>query len=96
MEMKAGLTFACMNLKKLAKILAMGNRKSMSFMLKKVEILLDEIKCNRKVAPDLTIKHHFVYSLKPRKRLFADNVLAMVRLQKICQPDLTYYDFIFF
>ena len=40
MEMKAGLTFACMNLKKLAKILAMGNRKSMSFMFK-VEILLN-------------------------------------------------------
>ena len=47
MEMKAGLTFACMNLKKLAKILAMGNRKSMSFMFK-VEILLDEINATEK------------------------------------------------
>jgi|GEM_PF-6492063 len=47
MEMKARLTFACMNLKKLAKILAMGNRKSMSFMLK-VEILLDEINATEK------------------------------------------------
>ena len=46
-EMKAGLTFAHMNLKKLAKILAMGNRKSMSFMFK-VEILLDEINATEK------------------------------------------------
>ena len=33
MEMKAGLTFACMNLKKLAKILAKGNRKSVRFII---------------------------------------------------------------
>ena len=45
--MKAGLTFACMNLKKLAKILAMGNRKTMSFMFK-VEILLDKINATKK------------------------------------------------
>ena len=47
MKMKAGLTFACMNLKKLAKILAMENRKSMSFMFK-VEILLDKINATEK------------------------------------------------
>ena len=47
MKMKAGLTFACMNLKKLAKILAMGNRKSMLFIFK-VEILLDEISATEK------------------------------------------------
>ena len=47
MEMKAGLTFACMNLKKLAKILGMGNRKSMSFMFK-VEILLNEMNATEK------------------------------------------------
>ncbi len=47
MEMKARLTFACMNLKKLAKILAMGNRKSMSFMFK-VEILLNEMNATEK------------------------------------------------
>ena len=46
MEMKAGLAFACMKLKKLAKILAMGNRKLMSFMFK-VEILLDEINAQK-------------------------------------------------
>ena len=47
MEMKAGLTFAYMNLKKLAKILAMGNRKSRLFMFK-IEILLDEISITEK------------------------------------------------
>ena len=53
MEMKAGLTFACMNLKKLAKILAMRNRRSLSFTFK-VEIFLNEINVT---------EHHFVYSL---------------------------------
>ena len=47
LEMKAGLTFACMNLKKLAKILAMGDRKSMSFMFE-VEILLNEMNATEK------------------------------------------------
>ena len=47
MEMKAGLTFACMNLKKLAKILVMRNRKSLSFTFK-VEIFLNEINATEK------------------------------------------------
>lgn len=47
MEMKAGLTFACMNLKKLAKILAMRNKKSLSFIYK-IEILLNEINVREK------------------------------------------------
>ena len=47
MEMKAGLTFACMNLKKLAKILAMRNRKSLSFIFR-IKILLNEINTTEK------------------------------------------------
>ena len=47
MEMKAGLTFACMNLKKLAKILAMRNKKSLSFIYR-IEILLNEINAREK------------------------------------------------
>jgi hypothetical protein len=43
MEMKAGLTFACMNLKKLAKILAMRNGNSVLSMLK-IFILSDKMK----------------------------------------------------
>ena len=46
MEMKAGLTFACMNLKKLAKILAMRNEHSVLSMLK-IFILSDKMKTNR-------------------------------------------------
>ena len=47
MEMKAGLTFACMNLKKLAKILATRNKKSLSFIYR-IEILLNEINAREK------------------------------------------------
>ncbi len=38
MEMKAGLTFACMNLKKLAKILAMRSEKTLLFMIKILDL----------------------------------------------------------
>ena len=48
MDMKAGLTFACMNLKKLAKILAMRNKKSLSFIYR-IEILLNEINAREEV-----------------------------------------------
>ena len=47
MEMKAGLTFACMNLKKLAKILIMRNRKSLSFIYR-IEFLLNKINAREK------------------------------------------------
>lgn len=47
MEMKAGLTFACMNLKKLAKILVMRNRKSLSFIYR-IEFLLNKINAREK------------------------------------------------
>lgn len=47
MEMKVGLTFACMNLKKLAKILAVKNKKSWSFIYR-IEILLNEINAKTK------------------------------------------------
>ena len=46
-EMKAGLTFACMNLKKLAKILVMRNRKLLSFIYK-IEFLLNKINAREK------------------------------------------------
>lgn len=46
-EMKAGLTFACMNLKKLAKILVMRNRKLLSFIYR-IEFLLDKINAREK------------------------------------------------
>lgn len=38
MKMKAGLTFACMNLKKLAKILAMRSEKTLLFMIKILDL----------------------------------------------------------
>jgi hypothetical protein len=41
MEMKTGLTFACMNLKKLAKILAMRSRTSRSFMFEMFTLLIE-------------------------------------------------------
>lgn len=47
MEMKVGLTFACMNLKKLAKILAMRSRKSQSFMFE-FFALMNEIETSEK------------------------------------------------
>lgn len=47
MEMKAGLTFVCMNLKKLAKILVMRNKKSLLFMFR-VENLLNKINVTEK------------------------------------------------
>ena len=47
MEMKAELTFACMNLKKLAKILVMRNRKSLSFIYR-IEFLLNKINARDK------------------------------------------------
>ena len=47
MEMKAGLTFACMNLKKLAKILVMRNRKLLSFIYR-IEFLLNKINTREK------------------------------------------------
>ena len=47
MEMKAGLTFACMNLKKLAKILAMRNRKSLSFIYR-IALLQNKINAREK------------------------------------------------
>ena len=46
-EMKAGLTFACMNLKKLAKILVMRNRKLLSFIYR-IEFLLNKINAREK------------------------------------------------
>ena len=46
-EMKAGITFACMNLKKLAKILVMRNRKSLSFIYR-IEFLLNKINAREK------------------------------------------------
>ena len=61
--MKAGLIFACMNLKKLAKILVMRNRKLLSFIYR-IEFLLNKINAREKVVPGLTVKHHFVYSLR--------------------------------
>lgn len=47
MEMKAGLTFACINLKKLAKILVMRNRKLWSFIYR-IEFLLNKINAREK------------------------------------------------
>ncbi len=47
MEMKAGLTFVCMNLKKLAKILVMRNKKSLLFMFR-VENLLNKVNVTEK------------------------------------------------
>ena len=47
MEMKAGLTFTYMNLKKLAKILVMRNRKLLSFIYR-IEFLLNKINAREK------------------------------------------------
>lgn len=46
-EMKAGLTFTYMNLKKLAKILVMRNRKLLSFIYR-IEFLLNKINAREK------------------------------------------------
>lgn len=46
-ELKAGLTFTCMNLKKLAKILVMRNKKLLSFIYR-IEFLLNKINAREK------------------------------------------------
>ena len=57
MEMKAGLTFACMNLKKLAKILEKRGWNTVRF-------LLISKKIKRKMVLGITPNTKFVYSLK--------------------------------
>ncbi len=66
MEMKAGLTFACMNLKKLAKILEKRGWNTARFLL-----ILKKIKkrsFKRKMVLGITPNTKFVYSLKSAKR----------------------------
>ena len=62
MEMKAGLTFACMNLKKLARIL--DKREERISTIHNIERLLKEKTFLKKVVLEIISSTNFVYSLR--------------------------------
>ena len=67
MEMKVGLTFACMNLKKLANMIQMKEN-SISKHLRKLWLFLTNKQIYKNKALGFDAKSLFVYSLKPPKR----------------------------